>query len=130
MQAYRPIIAMNVLVLLILCVVVVGLGFHGGAGQATAGNAATKDATPKDATAKATTGSTVTAATDDSLIVTVIAGSPDVILKFADETVIATPFFRDISAEDDTHNLREVHSSPWFYSSFAELSTGIFLIRR
>jgi hypothetical protein len=115
MQGYRPIIVINIVALLILCVFVVHFaGFHGGAGQASAGNVAAevataKDATPKDAIAKATTGSAVAAAADDGVTVTAIAGSPDVILNFGDETVIATPFFRDFRAEDDARNHVEVH---------------------
>lgn len=109
MQGYRPIIAINILVLLILCAFIVHFAGFRGAGQATAGNMETKAATAKDATAKATTGSAVAAAVDDGVPVTAIAGSPDVILNFSDETVIATPFFRDIRAEDDARNHVEVH---------------------
>jgi hypothetical protein len=113
MQGYRPIIAINIGVLLILCVFVLHFaGFHGGAGQATAGNVAAevataKDATREDATAKATTGSAIAAPTDDAVTVTAIAGSPDVILSFAGETVHATPFIPDFRPEDDTGNLVE-----------------------
>jgi hypothetical protein len=121
MQGYRPIIAINIVVLLILCVFVVRfVGFPGGAGQATARNVApevatadvatVKDATPKDATATATTGSAVAAPADDAVTVTAIAGSPDVILSFAGESVNATPFIPDYRPADDTGNLVEGQS--------------------
>jgi hypothetical protein len=109
MQKYRLIIAINILALLILCVFAAGFAFHGGAGRATAGNVAAEVATAKDPTAQATTGSAVAAATIDGVIVTSIAGTPDVILNFGDETVIAAPLFRDFSPEDYGHNLVKVH---------------------
>jgi len=106
-------------VLLILCVFVVHYaGLAGGAGKATGGDAAAKDAAgtattdsaAKDAAATATTGSAAVAPTDDAVTVTAIAGSPDVILSFADETVNATPFIPDFRPEDDTGNLVEGQS--------------------
>ena len=111
MKGYRPIIAINILALLILCAFAVGFGLHGGAGQATAGNVAAEvataqDATPKDATAKATAGSDVASAAGATVIVTAIAGSPNVILNlFGEESVTATPFYRDLRAEDDASDL-------------------------
>ena len=110
MQRYRPIIAINIVALLILCVFVVHFaGFRGGAGQATAGNVASDVATAKDATAKATTGSGVAAAADDAVTGRAISGSPDVIFNFAGETVTVTPFIPDFRPEDYARNLVEVH---------------------
>jgi hypothetical protein len=103
MQAYRPIIAINILALLILCVFVVHIaGFDGGTGKATAGEVAAKHAATN-----ATTGSSVAAAADDAVTETAIAGSPDVILRFSGETVNATPFIPDFRPKDDTGNLVE-----------------------
>jgi hypothetical protein len=110
MQRYRPIIAINIVVLLILCVCVVRFaGFHGGTGQATAGNVASKVATAKDATAEATTGSGVAAAAADAVTGTATWGSPDVTFDFAGETVTVTPFIADPRPEDYARNLVEEH---------------------
>jgi hypothetical protein len=46
MQGNRPIVAINIVALLILCVFAVGFGFHGGASQATASTQATPSQTP------------------------------------------------------------------------------------
>ncbi|HEX4053859.1 MAG TPA: hypothetical protein VHX86_06310 [Tepidisphaeraceae bacterium] len=109
MQRYRPIIAINIVALLILCVFVVHFaGFRGGDGQATAGNVASEVATAKDATDKATTGSAVAA--DDAVTGTATSGSPDLIFNFAGEKVTVTPFIPDFHPEDYArNNLVDVH---------------------
>ena len=71
MQGYRPIIAINIVVLLIVCVFVVRFaGWHGGAGKATAasaapGDVAANEAVGKDAATNSTNGSAVAAPADD-----------------------------------------------------------------
>jgi hypothetical protein len=110
MQGYRAIIAINILAMVIGSVFAVCfVGRDGGAGKASAGNTAGEDATAKDGIGKdlpnpptkdtaatVTTGSTVAAASDDAVAVTAIAGSPEVFLSFAGETVNATPFIPDL----------------------------------
>lgn len=109
MQGYRPIIAINIVVLLILCVVVAYFAeCHDGAGRGTAGNVAAEDAAAKDATGKATIGSAVAATSDDAVAGTAIAGLPDVTLNFGGETVTVTPFIPDFRPEDYARNLVEV----------------------
>jgi hypothetical protein len=111
MQGYRPIIAINILVLLILCVFAMRFaGWHGGAGEATAGNATAEEAAAKNPAVTSTSGSAVAAPAEDAVCVTAISGSPDVILSFAGETVHATPFVPDFRPEDDTGNLVEKQS--------------------
>jgi hypothetical protein len=105
MQAYRSLIAINLVVLAILCAVVVRFaGSHFGAAQATA-------VTADDATAKPTAGSAVAAPVDDGVSGRAIAGSPDIFLHFAGDTVKVTPFIRDFRAEDTARNLVEKHES-------------------
>jgi hypothetical protein len=117
MQGYRPIIAINILALLIGCVFTVCfVGRDGGAGKATADNpaaedaaandAVTKNATEKDTTATAATGSAVAAAADDAVTG---AGSPDLVFNFAGEKVTVTPFIPDFHPEDYARDLVEVH---------------------
>ena len=120
MQGYRPIIAMNIVALLILFLFVVYFaGSHGGAVQATAGNVAADVATAKDAVAKdtaakdtansATTGSAVAAAADDPENGRAIPGSPDRILDFAGVMVTVTPLTPDFLPEDYSRNLVAAH---------------------
>jgi hypothetical protein len=111
MQGYRPIIAINIVVLLILCVFVVYFAeCHGSAGRGTAGNVATEESVAKDAAGKATTGSDAAAVAGATVTVTAIAGSSNVILNlFGEEIVTATPFYRDLRAEDDASDLVKMH---------------------
>ncbi len=110
MQGNRPLIVINIITLLILCVFVVHFaGFRGGAGQATAGSVASEVATVKDASAKATTGSGVAAAAGDAATGTATSGSPDLIFNFGGEKVTVTPFILDSHPDDYARNLVEVH---------------------
>jgi hypothetical protein len=110
MQRYRSIIAINIVVLLILCVFVVHFaGLRCGAGQATAGSVASEVATAKDATAEATTSSGVAAAAGDAATGTATSGSPDLIFNFGGEKVTVTPFILDSHPDDYARNLVEVH---------------------
>lgn len=119
MQGYRPIIAINIVVLLILCVFVVHFaGSHDGAGQASAGDrtaevATAREATGMDATAKSGTDSAVpaSAVADGDVAGAANTGSSNVILNLPGETVRATPFIRDFRAEDDARNFVQEHNS-------------------
>jgi hypothetical protein len=112
MQGNRPILAINIVVLLILGLLAVRfLGFRSGAGQANADNAAAEDLAAKDATAKASTSSAAPTAAGVSSTVTAIAGSSNIILNLPGETVNATPFIRDFRAEDGARHLVEEHNS-------------------
>lgn len=113
MQGYRILIAINVVVLLILSLFIVRFrgNFSGATWPSSIANVATgQKVVGEDSTAVAKTDSAIPSAAGDGVVGGPASpGSENVILRFAGETVIATPFLRDFRPQDNIPTFVEKH---------------------